>query len=555
MQLTDLFLTFIRALVFGAGLALILWTLISAIKTFVLPRGVNVWLTRVVFRATGSFFRWRARRAVSYEERDRIMALFAPLTLVLIPLVVLSLIMLGYIGLYWALDMRPLYEAFRLSGSSLLTLGYASVDSPIFKILEFSEAMLGLILVAMLIAYLPSMYSAFARRETAVALLESWAGSPPSAQEILSRTHRIGQFESLDELWSLWSVWFAEVEESHTSLAPLAFFRSPQPMRSWITAAGAVLDGASLYLAVVDRPFNARAAICIRTGYLALRNVAEFFGFPYDPQPSPDAPVSISRNEFDAVYDDLEANGLPLKPDRDQAWRDFAGWRVNYDAVLLQLAAFTMAPYAPWSSDRVGDSGFRAIGRSFPEEMMSSWMRAILRFLLLSPLFSACIRADSPTPTAVPTPEPAPESTPTPAPTPAEAAYPVSTPTAAAAAYPATADMSPGLSSIPRYTFTIVHTYEHDPTAFTQGLILEDGFFYEGTGLYSESTLRRVDVETGAVLRRIDLPEGYFGEGITAFDDRIIQLTWREQTGFVYDWPVLNCCIHSVIPRRLGHHA
>ncbi len=352
MQFTDAILMIIRSLVFVAGLVVILGTLISAVKTFVLPRGVNVWLTRWIFRLVGGLFRLRARKAKSYEERDRIMALFAPLTLIVMPLVVLTLILAGYMGLYWALDVRPLYEAFKLSGSSLLTLGYASVDGWLFKIVEFSEAMLGLILVALLIAYLPSMYAAFTRRESAVALLEAWAGSPPSAQELISRTHRIGELESLNELWSLWAVWFADVEESHTSLAPLAFFRSPQPMRSWVTAAGAVLDGAALYLSTVERPFNSRAAICIRTGYLALRQVAGFFGFEYDPNPTPDAPISISRSEYDVVYDELAARGLPLKADRDQAWRDFAGWRVNYDEALLQMAAITMAPYAPWSSDR-----------------------------------------------------------------------------------------------------------------------------------------------------------------------------------------------------------
>jgi hypothetical protein len=280
------------------------------------------------------------------------MALYAPLALLLMPTVILTLVLIGYMGLFWALDMRPIYEVFKLSGSSLLTLGYASVDGWAFKILEFSEAMLGLILVALLIAYLPSMYSAFSKRETAVALLGAWAGSPPSAQEMIARTHRIGRMDNLDELWSLWSVWFAEVEESHTSLAPLSFFRSPHPDRSWVTAAGAVLDCASLFLAAVEGPFNPRAAICIRTGFLALRYVANFFQFEYDPDPAPDDPISISRQEFDEVCNDLAAQGVPIKQDRDQAWRDFSGWRINYDAVLLQLAALTMAPYAVWSSDR-----------------------------------------------------------------------------------------------------------------------------------------------------------------------------------------------------------
>ena len=92
--------------------------------------------------------------------------------------------------------------------------------------------------------------------------------------------------------------------------------------------------------------------MCIRSGFLALRRIADFFGLVYDPDPAPDDPISITRGEFDAVWTRLAEAGVPLVDDQDQAWRDFAGWRVNYDAVLLALAEMTMAPYAPWTSDR-----------------------------------------------------------------------------------------------------------------------------------------------------------------------------------------------------------
>jgi len=85
------------------------------------------------------------------------------------------------------------------------------------------------------------------------------------------------------------------------------------------------------------------------------------------------------------------------------------------------------------------------------------------------------------------------------------------------------------------YTYDVVNVYPHDGSAFTQGLVLEDGVLYEGTGLYGESTLRRVDLETGSVLQVYALPSQFFGEGITVFGDRIIQLTWRSNRGFVYD--------------------
>jgi len=85
------------------------------------------------------------------------------------------------------------------------------------------------------------------------------------------------------------------------------------------------------------------------------------------------------------------------------------------------------------------------------------------------------------------------------------------------------------------YTFDVVNVYPHDPDAFTQGLVYDDGYLYEGTGLWGKSSLRRVCLETGEVLQNHSLSERFFGEGITVFGDRIVQLTWRSGVGFIYD--------------------
>ncbi|MFC1976511.1 glutaminyl-peptide cyclotransferase [Chloroflexota bacterium] len=95
---------------------------------------------------------------------------------------------------------------------------------------------------------------------------------------------------------------------------------------------------------------------------------------------------------------------------------------------------------------------------------------------------------------------------------------------------------TPNVMATPaRYTYRIVNTYPHDRNAWTQGLILIDGTMYEGTGLYGRSTLRRVNLETGEVLQNHAVSLQFFGEGITIFDDKIIQLTWKANTGFIYD--------------------
>jgi glutaminyl-peptide cyclotransferase len=90
-------------------------------------------------------------------------------------------------------------------------------------------------------------------------------------------------------------------------------------------------------------------------------------------------------------------------------------------------------------------------------------------------------------------------------------------------------------SGTPEYTYEIVHTYPHDPMAFTQGLFYLNGFLYEGTGLEEQSSIRKVKLETGEVLQKRDLAGSYFGEGIVNWKDRLLQLTWKAQRGFIYD--------------------
>jgi fumarate reductase subunit D len=338
---------------FAAGAAWVGAVFLSAISTVVVPRGVPVRLTRIVFLTMRRFFNVRSRLASSYEERDRALALYAPLTLIVLPVVWLAMTCVGYMAMFWALGVRPVRQAVVESGSSLLTLGFARAPDLPTTVLAFTEAILGLILLALLITYLPSMYGAFSRREHGVAMVEIQAGSPASPAEMLQRFTTIKGLDKMEqEVWRPWLDWFVDIEESHTSFAGLPFFRSPQPNRSWITAAGVVLDTAAIYASTVDAPRSPAAELCIRSGYLCLRRIGDFYGIPYDPAPGPTDPISIGREEFDAVYMRLATGGVPVRADRDQAWRDFAGWRVNYDAVLVIMAGFVMAPYAPWISDR-----------------------------------------------------------------------------------------------------------------------------------------------------------------------------------------------------------
>lgn len=341
-----------RGALVALGVAIVWRTMLSAVRTFVLPRSAPDSIALFVFRNMLRLFRWRTRQGATYEERDALMAMYAPTSIIALPLVWFALVLSGYAIIYWALGESHIDEAIMISGHSLLTLGFRSSAMLGLALIEFTEASFGLILIGLMISYLPTMYSAFSRRETLVTLLDIRAGTPPSAVELLQRAHRIRGLDTLEELFREWEVWFAEVQESHTSLTPLVFFRSALPQHSWITAAGAILDSAGLYTSVVDRPPLPQAQLCIRGGYLCLRHIADYFQMPYPKHPSPTDPITITREEFDEAVSELRASGLPLKADLDQAWRDYSGWRVNYDAVLIQLAELTQAPYAPWSSDR-----------------------------------------------------------------------------------------------------------------------------------------------------------------------------------------------------------
>jgi hypothetical protein len=341
-----------KVLWFTTGVALLILVFDSAVRTFMLPRGETAFMTRAVFVGLRGVFNRIGRFTRSYEGRDRVMAFYAPSSMLVLVFVWMIVVLLAFTGMFHALGIHGFERAFEMSGSSMLTLGFVKPPDLGTMLLAFSEAAIALGLLALLISYLPTIYGAFSRREQLVSQLAVRGGEPPSGVEVLSRAQVMERFQLLDDLWVSWQTWFAEVEETHTSLAVLSFFRSPLAHRSWVTAAGAVLDAASLRLSAVDLPFDPQAGLCIRGGTFALRAVAQYFDLPFDADPAPTDATSISEDEFFDACDKLVAAGIPIRADREDAWAHFNGWRVNYDQVLIALAGLVMAPYAPWSSDR-----------------------------------------------------------------------------------------------------------------------------------------------------------------------------------------------------------
>lgn len=333
---------------FVIGTAFVVGTLWSAMLTVVVPRAERPRISRVHFALIRNCAWGLCSLVRDPLRRDRISARIAPLALITLPFAWAVLIIAGFAMLFRAISADSFRDAVVLSGSSLTTLGYRSAEDLPTLVLTILEALIGLGLIGLMISYLPSIYSAYTDREVAVARLEVRADRPPNPYTFLDRSHRIGWLEQMDAVWSEWETWFLRIEETHTTHEWLPFFRSAVYGRSWLTAAGTVLDSAAIITSAVDLEFSPRAVLCIRSGFTTLRSIAEVYALPFDPDPRPDDPISITKTRFFALLDDLGASGLPIKADREQAWRDFAGWRVNYDAPLGELMGHLRVDHHDW---------------------------------------------------------------------------------------------------------------------------------------------------------------------------------------------------------------
>jgi len=177
----------LQVLAVATGGVIVVATLGSAIKTVILPRASASSITRWVFLTMRRLYLVIAPRNLSYERRDRRLATYAPISLTVTLAVWLILVLVGYTLIFIGVNGLSVREAFTLSGSSLFTLGFAHPSALPATILVFTEAAIGMFLLALLITYLPAIYSAYARREVGVTALEVRAGSPPSAREMVWR--------------------------------------------------------------------------------------------------------------------------------------------------------------------------------------------------------------------------------------------------------------------------------------------------------------------------------------------------------------------------------
>ena len=338
---------------FALGLFLVLGTASSLLRTLVVPRALisklSVTVARRIVRQSFLFF---AGRFKSYETKDKILAFSAPVSLIVLLIVWLALFGLGYGLMLWAVTDGSFLAALREIGSSLFTLGFVANERGASTIIDFVAAFTGLIVIALQIAYLPTIYAAFNKRETLVTMLQSRAGAPAWGPEILARHQMVGLVDALPEFYAEWERWSAEVAESHTTYPVLITFRSPHALRSWALGLLAVLDSAALYLALSPKAAPTQARLCLRMGFTALRYIADISRIGYDPDPFPDDPIQLSYDEYLHGIERLREVDFPMERSPEEAWPHFRGWRVNYEAVVYEIMDRIVAPPGPWSGER-----------------------------------------------------------------------------------------------------------------------------------------------------------------------------------------------------------
>jgi hypothetical protein len=350
-----------RSLAAVAGALLVVTAWASVTGTLIVSRPVASFLTRWADRSVNAAFRLATISITGHQRRDRILAGQAAAILLAQLAAWLGIAFLGFTLLLWPFAKGGgIAAAFTAAGSAMFTLGFDVPAGSAPSAIVFIGAATGLVIIALQIAYLPTLYAAFNRRDTEVALLNARAGVPSWGPELLARTHYAlgsgtSSLDTLPGLYAQWERWAADVAESHTTYLPLVRFRSPQPLSSWVTALLAVLDSAALFLALSPKAApEVPARLCLRGGFLCFGRIAQAMGIDLPEEADPGSGISLTYGEFLAAVDRLRQVGFPIERDPADAWPDFAGWRVNYEKAAYAVAAAVDAAPALWSGPRRG---------------------------------------------------------------------------------------------------------------------------------------------------------------------------------------------------------
>ena len=338
-----------------AGLILIMVVFYDLFQTVVLPRPAvgKMQLARKVVRPMWLVWRWVSQRTSRLERSEARLAAFAPVALLTLFLIWAAALILGY-GLILnglAGQLRPppsdFITSIYISASTLVPLAYGDFvpEGFLARTAIIAESATGVVLAALAITLLFSLYESFRAREELVVSLDALAGAPPTAVQLLETTAKHHMRPPLEDTFDEWRKWTAMVLESHLAYPLLVYFRSSHDNEAWINSFGAVMDAAILTLSTLDDDSAGPAHLMFTVGNHLVEDMSWVFNIK-----SSDDPI-VERSEYDAAVQRLIKAGYRIK-DVEKGWKQFSELRAKYATRLNQMALWLAIPPAQWIGDR-----------------------------------------------------------------------------------------------------------------------------------------------------------------------------------------------------------
>ncbi len=325
-----------------AGVALVALMLSEFFVAFMLPRRVkrDPRVARRFLRLLWVPWRGVARRLPA-ASADTMLGIYGPLA-ILIELVTWAVgLVIGFGLLEWAVVGGPFWDGFVTSSGLFLSAG-SPEGSVALRVVELFEAATGVAVLFIVIGYMPSVYSAFSRRETAVSQLATRAGSPPAAAVLLHRAAGAEHWREFERDLRAWEEWAAELMETHLSYPPLAWYRSQHVNQNWLAALTAMVDVAAFVKAAAPHGEIEAADITYRIGRHALADLALQFAVEVE------SVDRLSDEEFDELFDVVERSGVE-SVEREKARRHLKRFREEYEPNAQALADLLAIELPPWS--------------------------------------------------------------------------------------------------------------------------------------------------------------------------------------------------------------
>src|ERR1700676_1428323 len=351
---------------FIAGILIFLIVVWDAFEAIILPRRVTrkFRLTRLFYRTTWRAWKFATSLVPARKSRETLLGFYGPISLLLLIGVWAIGLVLGFglmqFGAGSAVNVSGAPPGFwtdlYMSGTTFFTLGLGDVvpRSNLARFLVVAEGGFGFGFLASIIGYLPFIYSSFSQREVNISLLDSRAGTPPTAGELLRRHSYEGGQDALRELLKDWELWSAELMESHLSYPVLAYFRSQHDNQSWIASLTAILDTSALLMVGIEGACEKQAELTFAIALHAVADLSQVFGKAPDSLPHDRLPAEQLRH----IRDILAQHGLKLR-DGEEADRRLIELRRMYEPYIYALAAYLNQTLPPWIPQKKGKDNWQ----------------------------------------------------------------------------------------------------------------------------------------------------------------------------------------------------